>query len=286
MRFLAIDWGTTNRRTYLIADGAVAATTRDDRGIMAMAGAGYEAEIEAIRARHGDLPVLIAGMAGSNRGWREAAYVDCPATLADLAAALLWVEPGRTAILPGVAVREPNPDVMRGEEVQLLGALAAGLAEAPALLCQPGTHCKWAAMADGAIASFSTAMTGELFALLRDHSILAGQLGGAVADTAAFRDGVIQARDGRLLSLLFGARASALLGARPAEDSAAYVSGLLIGSDVDARDVAGADIHILADEALGGLYAAAVDTLGGRAHLIDSHAAFAAGITAVASLAL
>jgi len=279
--FIAIDWGTTNRRSYRIESGAVADTWRDDKGVLAMVGGDWAGEVAAIRARHGDLPVLIAGMAGSNRGWREAAYVDCPASLDSLAAAIAWIEPRRTGIVPGVAQRAPDPDVMRGEEVQLLGAVAAGLVPADALLCQPGTHCKWAEMRGGALAGFATAMTGEIFALLKGHSLLAPQLAGAVADGAPFRDGVRRAARGDLTTALFGVRAATLLGQRSEAESAAYASGLLIGSDVAARAVEGAPVHILADPALGGLYAAAVDTLGGRSHLVDSHAAFVAGITAL-----
>lgn len=280
-RFIAIDWGTTNRRTYLIERGIVADTHRDDRGVLAMAGGDWTAEIAAIRARHGELTVLIAGMAGSNRGWREAPYIDCPASIDALSDVLSWVEPGRTAIIPGVAQRSPAPDVMRGEEVQLLGATRAGLVPLDALLCQPGTHCKWVEMKGGVIAGFTTAMTGELFALLRNHSILSTQLEGAVENGPAFRDGVQAARSGALPSLLFGARAAMLLGTRPAEESAAYVSGLLIGSDVAAHAGDGRAVHILADAALGALYTAAIGELGGTARLIDSHAAFIAGITAI-----
>ncbi len=282
--FIAVDWGTTNRRSYRIERGAVVDTQRDDRGVLAMAGGDWAAEAATIRNRHGDLPMLIAGMAGSNRGWREAPYVDCPARIGDLAGAALWIEPRRTAILPGLAQRSSDrPDVMRGEEVQLFGAIAAGLVPANALLCQPGTHCKWAEARDGAILSFSTAMTGELFALLKSHGILAAQLGGGVADGAAFRSGVARARGGDLLTALFGIRAAGVLGMRDDADAASYASGLLIGTDVAAQRVAGRDVHILADPHLSALYSTAVtDHGGGTAIPIDSHAAFVAGIAHLA----
>lgn len=284
-RFIAVDWGTSNRREYLIEDGLVLATSRDDRGILEMAGSGYEEAVAGIRAEHGDLPVLIAGMAGSNRGWREAPYVDAPARAEDVAARLLWVEPGRTAIVPGVAWRDPAaPSVMRGEEVQLLGAVAAGLAPPTALLAQPGTHNKWVEMEEGAIGRFSTAMTGELFALLRDHSILSAQLGGEVAAGPSFREGVRDARVRPLTSALFGARAAGLLGFRADADTADYVSGLLIGADVAGTGVNGREAFILSDATLGALYIAAVEELGGRAHLVDTVAAFVAGVALIRSL--
>jgi 2-dehydro-3-deoxygalactonokinase len=279
--FLAADWGTTNRRVYAIgADGAVLATERDDRGIVAVGRGGFAAEAAAIRARFGDLPMLCAGMVGSVNGWTEAAYRPCPTGLDDLAGALTWVEPGRTAIVPGVSfVDDTRADVMRGEEVQLFGAVAAGMAPPDALLCQPGTHCKWARMVDGRIASFRTTMTGELFAHLKAHSLLADFMTGTVTDGPAFRDGLTASADHALLGDLFGARASILTGRRDRSDVAAYVSGLLIGSDVREQAIGGATIYLLADPMLGALYSAAIEVAGGSAVLLDSHDAFIAGIT-------
>ncbi|PAX08073.1 2-dehydro-3-deoxygalactonokinase [Sphingomonas lenta] len=284
-RFIAVDWGTSNRREYLMEGGQVLATSRDDRGIIEMGGTGYEEAVASIRAQHGDLPVLIAGMAGSNRGWREAPYADAPASAADIARQLLWVEPGRTAIVPGVAWRDPDaPSVMRGEEVQLFGAVAAGLVPPTALVAQPGTHNKWVEMRDGAIGRFTTLMTGELFALLKQHSILSAQLTAAITPGPAFLEGVRHAQDRPLPSALFGARAAMLLGFRAGEDTADYVSGLLIGADVGSADVRGREAFILSDETLGALYGAAVAELGGTAHLIDTVAAFTAGMALIRSL--
>lgn len=282
--FIAIDWGTSNRREYLIRDGRVLAAARDDRGVLEMAGRGYEEAVAAVRAAHGDLPVLIAGMAGSNRGWREAAYVDAPAGAEDVAARLLWVDPGRTAIVPGVAWRDWNaPSVMRGEEAQLLGAVAAGLAPPTALLAQPGTHNKWVEMENGTIGRFSTSMTGELFALLRDRSILSAQLTAEITPGPAFLEGVRHAQRRPLTAALFEARAAMLLGFRAGEDTADYVSGLLIGADVGFAGVRGREAFILSDDKLGALYAAAVAELGGTAYLVDTVAAFVAGMTLIRS---
>ena len=279
--FLAIDWGTTNRRAWRIgADGAVEAEEQDGRGILSMEAGGFPAEAAALRARLGDLPMLCAGMVASNRGWAETAYLPCPLGLDAVAAALLWVEPGRTALLPGAAMQGERPDVMRGEEVQALGAVAAGLAPPDALLCLPGTHCKWAEMGSGRLGHFTSAMTGELFALLRDHSLLGAQLSGEVAPGAAFLQGVAES-GADLLARLFGVRAAFLLGRRSDEESAAYTSGLLIGADVRARGVPGREIYLLAEPALGALYGAAIKALGGRAIKLDAGAAFLAGIGAI-----
>jgi 2-dehydro-3-deoxygalactonokinase len=279
--FLAVDWGTTNRRAYRISpDGAVEDTQRDDRGILAIEAGGFDAEAEALRARMGDLPILCAGMVGSNRGWAEAPYAPCPAGLDDLAALLHWIEPGRTAIIPGIEWRsEGRSDVMRGEEVQLLGAVLSGMAPADALLCQPGTHCKWAWMEGGRIARFATAMTGEMFALLKAHSLIGAQMADAVAPGAEFLRGVADAGDGALLTRLFGVRAAFVTGASGGQDAASYVSGLLIGSDVRSQVNDGTPVYILADPSLGALYSAAIRATGSEALILDSHAAFAAGIT-------
>lgn len=284
--FLAVDWGTTNRRLYLLdADGAVIEHAQDDRGILSPAIMSFDDEIAALTERFPGTPMLLAGMIGSNRGWHEAPYVNAPAGLAQLAGQCLWVVPDAIAIVPGVSRHGGGrADVMRGEEVQLLGAARAGLVPPTALLCQPGTHAKWADLVDNRIADFTTAMTGEVFALLRSGGILAADLGGEVTAGAAFRDGVIRGARRDLLADLFGARAARLLGEREIGDQPSYVSGVLIGNDVAPRLAAcpaGTLVHILADGALGDLYAAAVETLDGSARRVDSEAAFVAGIAAI-----
>ncbi|SEN10695.1 2-dehydro-3-deoxygalactonokinase [Sphingomonas gellani] len=285
-RFLAVDWGTTNRRVYLIEDGVVIRSERDDRGVKAVAAGAFPAEVATIRDSFGDLPMLLAGMVGSTIGWQVAPYVPAPAGMMDLACALSWVDE-RTAIVPGVSsVQGGRGDVMRGEEVQLLGAVAAGLAPPNALLAQPGTHCKWVSMEDGRIAGFTTAMTGELFAMLRGHSILAPQLGGSVSPGDAFREGVEHGKRRDLAADLFGVRAAAMLNLRDDADAASYVSGLLIGSDVAARlaDSRHDAVHLLADPVLGALYTIAIEANGREAFAIDSHAAFVAGIVRIGAM--
>ena len=277
--FLAVDWGTTNRRVFLIEGGRVTRSERDGKGVTSVGD--FAGEAAALRAAFGDLPLLMAGMVGSNIGWAPAPYVAAPAGIPELAAALLRID-SRTAIVPGVSDTGPA-DVMRGEEVQLLGAVEAGLVPRDALLVQPGTHCKWAEMADGRIAGFTTAMTGELFALLRGHGLLAAQLGAEVTVGEAFLAGVEEGRKRDLTASLFGIRAAKLLGERDDSDAASFASGLLIGSDVAARlAYSGHDTaHILADPGLGSLYVAAVEAHGRAARLVNSHHAFAAGILAI-----
>ena len=225
----------------------------------------------------------MAGMVGSTVGWRVAPYVALPAGPADVARALLWID-SSTAIVPGLSlVSEGRADVMRGEEVQFLGAVAANLVPDDALLVQPGTHCKWAAITARQIVGFTTSMTGELYALLRAHSLLAAQLTGTVAPGAAFLAGVAQGRRGDLTAALFGVRASGLLGRRDDADAASFTSGLLIGADVAARVAERAPdvVDILDDGDLGLLYQAALRAQGVATRLVSSQRAFVAGILAI-----
>lgn len=277
---IAVDWGTTNRRAYLIRDGIVADRLEDDRGVSAVTPDRYPAEVAALRRRLGDGPMLLAGMIGSTIGWHEAPYVAAPCGFDALAAGVRIVD-ARTAIVPGVALGGERPDVMRGEEVQALGAVEAGTIPRDALIVQPGTHCKWITLAGGRIERFVTAMTGELFALLRRHSILAPILAGAVEPDDAFRDGLAAGTRRDLAASLFGIRAAALLGTRRTADAASYASGLLIGAEVAARfraDRPAGPVHMLSDDRLGPLYGTAIEASGGSVVHVDSHAAFVAGM--------
>lgn len=279
--FLAIDWGTTNRRVYKLGSGGtINATYRDDRGILAMEGGSFAAELKSIRTRFGDLPAICAGMVGSNQGWVTAPYVPAPCDAKALADALIWPEEGKTAIIPGVSVVSGDRvDVMRGEEVQLLGAVAGGYAPPDALLCQPGTHCKWANMANGVIADFRTSMTGELFALLVTNSLISSLGDGSAQPNADFDAGVRASDDQDLLCHLFGIRADQVSGRAHIAAPHSYLSGLLIGSDSrNALRMSDKPAFILAGPDLGGLYLRAMETIGSGGVLLDSHACFVAGI--------
>lgn len=280
-RFLAIDWGTTNRRVYVIDGGVVELTERDALGILAVPEGGFPPLIAELRQKFGDLPMVLAGMVGSNRGWVDAGYVPAPADLASLAANVIRPAPG-VAVVPGVSrVVGGRGDVMRGEEVQLLGAAGAGLTPDDALLCQPGTHCKWARLQGGLLADFATAMTGEMFSLLKTHALIGREMTEPPADDAAFADGVAESAEGDLLAALFSVRPSSLLGLQPAGRASSFVSGLLIGSDVRAHAAPGEEVYLLADPVLGGLYARALDCIGAVPRRVDSHAAFVAGVTQI-----
>jgi 2-dehydro-3-deoxygalactonokinase len=284
--YIAVDWGTTNRRAYLIdGTGKHADEFEDGKGILSVAPLGFGDAVAEIRRRLGDKPLLMAGMVGSNRGWREAPYVSCPADLDDLAKALVWAG-DREAIIPGVSyIGEGRADVMRGEEVQLLGAAAVGLVDPHALVCHPGTHNKWALLRHGKIHSFRTVMTGELFSLLKAHSILADLLQGEVEANEAFKQAAKHALyEEALTADLFAVRAGVLLGQAKKEDAATWTSGLLIGSDVriglSVPD--GAQIHVMGRPELTRLYAAAVGQAGREAIELDGEQCFLAGIHEIA----
>jgi len=284
--FIAVDWGTTNRRAYLIdASGKRTDEFEDHKGVLSVPAGGFADAVAEIRARLGDKPLLLGGMIGSNRGWKEAPYVPCPAGLDELAAKLVWVGE-REAIVPGVSfLGDGRADVMRGEEVQLLGAVAAGLVDPMGLVCHPGTHNKWATLRHGQIDRFATVMTGELFNLLKDHSILSDLLQGQVQGNDAFRQAARHAIDHEALPAdLFGVRARVLLGQAKKEDAASYVSGLLIGADVriGLSIPSAAEIAVIGRPELTHLYATAIGLTGRDVVEHDGETCFLAGINEIA----
>ena len=284
--FIAVDWGTTNRRAYrLDSSGRCTQEFEDDRGVLTVASGGFPDAVAEIRQRLGDYPLLLAGMIGSDRGWKEAPYVSTPAGIEDLAAKLVWAGE-REAIVPGVSYSgDDHADVMRGEEVQLLGAVATGLVDSMGLVCHPGTHNKWVTLRQGKIHRFQTVMTGELYKLLKEHSILADLLKGEVQANDVFKQAARHAIDHEALPAdLFGVRARVLLGQAKKEDAASYASGLLIGADVriGLTIPTGAQIAVVGRPELTQLYAAAIATTGRDAIEHDGETCFLAGINQIA----
>lgn len=283
--FIAVDWGTTNRRAWLVDEGNnISAEFADNLGLMSVPQAGFETAVADIRQRLGDYPMLLAGMVGSNKGWREAPYVNSPADARMLAGAILWIEPFRTGIVPGVCQLQGRADVMRGEEVQAVGAVAAASIDRDAYVCHPGTHTKWIRLRQGKIDNFQTMMTGEIFNLLKTDSILSGQMDLSVKIGGAFQAGLDEIRSGApLLSALFGVRARHLLG-QDAVDGASFASGLLIGSDVEAglaHAHKGEKITIVGRSDLCQLYEIAIAQAGFSSEIIDGDKAFLTGIRSV-----
>jgi 2-dehydro-3-deoxygalactonokinase len=287
--FIAVDWGTTNRRGYRVEpDGRMTDEMEDDQGILAVGQGGFDRAVGDFHARLGDKPLLMAGMIGSNRGWVEAPYVPCPAGLPELASSLKWVVPDRIAIVPGVSfLSEGHADVMRGEEVQILGAYAEGLVPPSATICHPGTHNKWIRLEDGRITSFRTIMTGEMFNLLKEHSILADLLALPAEAGSAFEAGVRHGLEhDDLTAELFSVRARVLLGQAPRESAASYTSGLLIGTDLRTGlgSAPAGEIVVMGRPELTGLFAAALGIAGRGAREVDGEQAFLAGCRHLAEL--
>ena len=284
--FIAVDWGTTNRRAYRLGPkGVCEEQFEDEKGVLKVPRSGFPEAVAQIRERLGDLPLLLAGMVGSNRGWVEAPYVPCPAGFDELVQKL--VRPGeREAIVPGVSfLGEDRADVMRGEEVQLLGALAAGFVGPEGLVCHPGTHNKWTVLHQQKIQSFRTVMTGELFSLLKEHSILADLLEGPVEDHDVFRAAARHAVFHESLPAeLFSIRASVLLGRMKREDAASFASGLLIGTDVriGLEVPTGAQVMVMGRKELTRLYVAALGEAGRETVELDGEQCFLAGIQEIA----
>jgi len=238
--YVAVDWGTSSFRLWLIdRAGKVLAERRSDEGMLAAAKAGFagvlQSHLTAVEAP-AQLPVLVCGMAGAKTGWVEAGYVDTPAPLSAVLkqAALVPGETRDIRILPGIAQRDTRaPDVMRGEETQLLGAVAA---DAPrTLVVLPGTHSKWARVEHGMVLDFTTFMTGEMYDALLGHTILGRLPAGAPAvdGTAAFSRGVLRGLGaGGFTHDVFGARTLMLMGELPAGDVPEWLSGFVIGREI------------------------------------------------------
>ena len=311
-RLIAVDWGTTSFRAYLLgAGGALMAACQLPRGILSVADGRFDTVLrEAVGpwiAAHGPMPVLMSGMIGSRQGWHEVPYCGCPAGVVEIAAGVhrFTVEGvGDVGIVPGIVERRAGqlPDVMRGEETQVLGA-GASFAVSDGLFVLPGTHSKWVRFAHGRIQGFRTYMTGEVYAALKDHTILgrlmamgAGSESGAETGsaTAGFTRGLEVARSldggpGALLHGVFSARTLALVGDLAQGDVADYLSGLLIGTEIiDAqRSLAGFDgtapgqVVIIAGDALALRYGTACRHLGIAPALAPADCA-ASGIAIIA----
>jgi 2-dehydro-3-deoxygalactonokinase len=238
---IGIDWGTTSFRAYRIdAAGGVIETREAPAGILGVRDGDFEAvlvrEIGAWLEAEPELPVIASGMITSRQGWLEVPYCACPAGSAQIAGALMR-HPDRTMLhfVPGLSLVGEGgvPDVIRGEETQIVGEV--GERRGRHLLVLPGTHSKWALAEDGVITWFATFMTGEVFAVLKEHSILGRLMQGEAHDHAAFARGLACARNGKggLLQRLFSARTLGLFDLLPETGIASYLSGLLIGSEIE-----------------------------------------------------
>lgn len=278
---IGVDWGTSAFRAFLLdGGGAILDRRSGPYGILAVADGDFGAVLsqqigEWLTAS--PVPVLMSGMIGSRQGWIEAPYVSCPAGLADLAAGLARVPfaAADVRIAPGAETAAATMrDVMRGEETQVFGALAR-TGEAGGRFLLPGTHSKWVVAEGGRIASFSTYMTGEIFAACRAHTILgrlmeAGEPGGGSFERGV-ADGARTGGPGALLNRLFGVRTAGLFGEIAGADLSDYLSGLLIGAEIaDAGYIDGGPVRIIASDVLAERYRRAAAELGIDAEIMPA----------------
>ena len=289
--FIAGDWGTSRLRLYLCdTAGNVLARGEGEGASVPDCAARFAAAVAPWDKAHGLLPAVLSGMVGSTIGWREVPYLKCPARPSAIAAAALRfdAEDRGIAILPGLTCRGKTgaPDVMRGEETQILGALRlhANLAKGRHLFCLPGTHAKWVSVTDGAVTQFQTALSGELFELLRRHSVLARDSGEVDAQNPAFLLGLDFARQNRkadLLYLLFSARSRVVTSEMARSDAASYLSGLILGKDIATAMALfefDGPVQLICTPALAALYGKALGAYDVKSAAIDGDRAALAGL--------
>ncbi|WP_186417635.1 2-dehydro-3-deoxygalactonokinase [Bosea sp. CS1GBMeth4] len=288
---IALDWGTTRARAFLIGeDGAVLAKRVADRGIQSVPSGGFPAAFAEIagelRRARPDAAVLLAGMVGSRNGWVEAPYVACPARAEDIAAAGLVVtldDGTRATVLPGLSYDDGAFDVMRGEETLIVGL---GLADGVA--CLPGTHSKWVEVEGGRITRFASFMTGEVYGLLREQSILSRLASQPIGDDAAegaSRGLAAARRPGGLLNAAFHARSEVLAGRMSGGAVGPYLSALLVAQEIEgARALFGglANLKLVADGVLAQSYGRALAAAGLDHALVTPEDAFVAGVSRLA----
>jgi len=296
---IAIDWGTTSARAYRLGIGGVIGATRSaPLGIGTLRDGRFAAALDTLLDdwRDDTAPRIACGMIGSRQGWIEAPYVECPADLASLGRGLARTPGDELAIVPGARCigAAGVPDVMRGEETQLVGAI--GFDESRVLAVLPGTHSKWAIVERGRLVEFATYMTGELYAVLLSHSILgrmAAEVAGASEEAgAAFARGVARAAaDDGLAHAIFGARTLALAGDLAPNDVGDWLSGVLIGDEIRAargwaqdHGVDATKVRVIGDGALVARYVSALEEMGVDAEAGPSAAA-ALGLYRIAQLA-
>ncbi|MCF3972415.1 2-dehydro-3-deoxygalactonokinase [Paracoccus salsus] len=272
--WIAIDWGTTNLRLWAMHGARMQARRESRQG--GLCRDDFASVLAQATQGWGELPVVACGMVGSREGWVEAPYAAVPTQAVPR---LVRVPGQRVWIACGIRQQEP-PDVMRGEETQIAGLLAAR-PDFDGVACMPGTHTKWARISAGELCHFQSFMTGELFALLSQKSVLRHTLGTA-SGNAAFDEAVAEAlsQPHRAYGRLFQLRAAALVGDQDPDNAASRLSGLLIGCELAGAKAywLGQEIAIVGAEALSALYARALAAQGVTVHQADGEASTLAGL--------
>ena len=284
-RYIAIDWGSTNLRAWLYQGEQCLESRQSEAGVTRLNGKSPEAVLAEVTQdwRDGATPVVMAGMVGSNVGWKVAPYLPVPAHFAAIGEQLTSVD-DNVWIIPGLCVsRDDNHNVMRGEETQLLGARALSPSS---VYVMPGTHCKWVQTDAGQIHDFRTVMTGELHHLLIKHSLVGAGLPEQVPSPEAFAAGLERGiASPAVLPQLFEVRASHVLGNLPREEVSEFLSGLLIGAEVASLADAFAGqqtITLVAGSSLTSRYRQAFRAVGRDVAAVEGDTAFQAGIRSIA----
>jgi len=302
--FIAGDWGTTHLRLYLCDGNGDVLSTVEGPGASQVSG-DYPALFSSLTAPWTDdgknkLPAILCGMVGSSIGWKVVNAVQCPVLSDAVAQSIFALRDHQAFIVPGLSCRNllNAPDVMRGEETQILGALKLdqALRQGQHVFCLPGTHTKWAMIADNAIQHFMTMPTGELFAVLNQHSVLVSDARSSSEnveiDQGAFKKGLHEAnnnRDAGLLARLFQCRSRRLIGELRSHESPSFLSGLLIGSDVmDAvtlmSEGMNSGVTIIGNTKLGGLYQQALSMMNVSSTIVSGDDAVLNGLIHIHTL--
>ena len=266
---IVVNWGTSNFRAYKVdAKGHVEAEKSSDRGAITVPAGGFQDALMVEILDWMDVRddrILMCGMVGARRGWKEAPYLQVPATFGEVVHGVITldVEDLDARIVPGLIGTDSNgvPDVMRGEETEILGC-ATDIGN-DVHYCLPGTHTKWVRMENGRIGTFSTSMTGDLFKAIRESTILRSCTQHEPDDESAFLQGVERAgQDGELGHKLFGVRTLVLTGRMRDTSASSYLSGLLIGTEVREKARKEDNLHLIGNAALCALYQKALREFG------------------------
>lgn len=295
---IAVDWGTSRLRAFLLdTGGSELAEVESDEGIAKVPAGQHEAVFERLVAGWPMVPAIMAGMIGSRQGWREAAYLPCPASPSGLAGKMLRFQAsGRDiAIVPGVMLRSSvrDGDVIRGEETQIIGLLGRDPGF-EGIVILPGTHSKWATVGGGAIADFQTFLTGEMFELLSRTSFLRHSVAEGGAEPSTLPDFALAVQrtvtEGLpFLAAIFSVRVRQLLDNVEKTDNLAYLSGLVIGGEIAAakttgRLMPGAVPRIIGNRSLARAYIRAFEIAGHRTETLDGKEMVLAGLTHLAGV--
>ncbi|MDX7158801.1 MULTISPECIES: 2-dehydro-3-deoxygalactonokinase [Klebsiella] len=282
-RYIAIDWGSTNLRAWLYQDDQCLESRQSEAGVTRLNGHSPAAVFSEITTGWSDsaTPVVMAGMVGSNVGWKVAPYLPVPVDFSTIGQQLTSVG-DKVWIIPGLCVsRDDNQNVMRGEETQLLGAR---MITPSSVYVMPGTHCKWVQADRQQINDFRTVMTGELHHLLLRHSLVGAGLPEQVSAPGAFNAGLERGlHSPDILPRLFEVRASHVLGSLPREQVSEFLSGLLIGAEVAtlSQRFHDSQVAIVGGEALANRYQQALSAIGRQTTVVSGDNAFQTGIRSI-----